>query len=103
MQFWESWSKAMVVGVCRFELRLPESFSLKDKRRVVKSLLDRLHQRFNLSAAEVGHQEHHKLAELAVACVATDSTHANQILQAAMAFVEADGRAELTVLETEIL
>lgn len=93
----------MVVGVCRLELRMPESFSLKDKRRVVKSLLDRLHQRFNVSASEVGHQEHHKLAELAVVCVTTDSIHANQVLQAAVAFVEADGRAILNDFVTEIL
>jgi len=47
----------MIVGVRSWELHLPASQSLKDKRRIVKSLKDRMHQKFGVSAAEVDHQD----------------------------------------------
>ena len=61
----------MIVGVTVFELHLPASRSLKDKRRVVKSLIDRVHQRYRLSVAETGFHDLHQRAEIAVAAVTT--------------------------------
>ncbi|MDP3793591.1 MAG: DUF503 domain-containing protein, partial [Candidatus Uhrbacteria bacterium] len=43
----------MTVGLCRVWLRLPQNHSLKDKRQVVKSLIARLHNKFNVAVAEV--------------------------------------------------
>ncbi len=70
----------MVVGVAVWELHLADCRSLKDKRRVVKSLKDRLRSRFNVSVAETGHQELWQRAELACGVVATDRRHAEQQL-----------------------
>jgi len=59
----------MIVGVVSFELHLPESRSLKDKRRVVKSLIDRLFQRYRVSIAETAHHDLHQRAEISIAVV----------------------------------
>lgn len=61
----------MVVGVLQLELSVPEAMSLKDKRRVVKSLKDRL-ARHNVSVAEVDQMDEHRLCTLAVAMVSND-------------------------------
>ena len=61
----------MVVGVLQLELSVPEAMSLKDKRRVIKSLKDRL-ARHNISVAEVDQLDEHRLCTLAVAMVSND-------------------------------
>ena len=60
----------MVVGVSVFELHLPASRSLKEKRRVVKSFVERLHERLRVSVAETGFHDLHQRAEIGVAAVA---------------------------------
>ena len=75
-----------------WELHLPACRSLKDKRHVVKSLKDRLHHRFNVSAAETGHHDLWQRAELTVCVVATDRAHAESVLREADHLIEgADG------------
>ena len=69
------------IGVLTMELRLEESHSLKDKRHVVKSLKDRLRNRFNVSVAEIDHQDTWQRATLAAVTVASDHTHAERVLQ----------------------
>jgi len=70
----------MVVGVMTWELHLAGCQSLKDKRRVVKSLKDRLHQRFNVSAAEVDHHDAWQRAALACSVVSNERRHAEEVL-----------------------
>lgn len=62
----------MVVGVLRLELTIDDAMSLKDKRRVVRSLKDRLAHRHNVSIAETDHLDEHRRAELGLAMVAND-------------------------------
>jgi len=90
----------MVIGVLQVELSLPGSESLKDKRRLVKSLLDRLHNEFNVAAAEVDAQDNRRHAHLAVACVSSESKHANQILSHVMSAVERE--TEMVVVRYEM-
>lgn len=70
------------IGVLTLELRLDESHSLKDKRQVVKSLKDRLHQKFNVSVAEIDFHDLWQRALLAAVTVANEQHHAEQVLQA---------------------
>jgi hypothetical protein len=70
----------VVVGVRSWELALAGCQSLKDKRRIVKSLKDRLHNRFNVSAAEVDHQDSWQRAALACSVVTTERRHAEEVL-----------------------
>ncbi|HEX5727011.1 MAG TPA: DUF503 domain-containing protein [Longimicrobiaceae bacterium] len=85
----------MVVGLRVWELHLPGCGSLKEKRQVVKSLKDRLHARFNVSAAETAHQDLHQRAELAVAVVSADRRHAQSVLSAVDQLVDGEGRARV--------
>ncbi|MEM7628579.1 MAG: DUF503 domain-containing protein [Planctomycetota bacterium] len=59
----------MVVAILQAELAIPGAASLKDKRRVVKSLKDRLHREHQVSVAEVAAQDIHNVAVLGVAMV----------------------------------
>lgn len=93
----------MQIGVCTITLHLPQAHSLKEKRRVVKSLKDRLHHRFNVSVAEVGYQNQHQHAELGIACVATDSKQANTVLSNVVQFAEQAHPGEFMEYTIEIL
>jgi len=62
----------MVVGVLQLELAVIDAMSLKDKRRVIKSIKDRMSARHNVSVAEVGELDEHRRCDLAVAMVSND-------------------------------
>ncbi len=76
----------MIVGTLRVRLLIRESRSLKDKRQVVKSIKDKLHNSFNVSVAEVAEQENRQLAVLGIAMVSNETHHLKlalgQIIQA---------------------
>lgn len=78
----------MVIGVRSFELHLPAAHSLKDKRSIVKSLKDRLHNEFNVSVAETAHFDVWQTAELTVCLVTGERRHAASVLEAVDRFVE---------------
>ena len=85
----------MIVAVLQVELLLPESFSLKDKRFVVQGLKKRIRRGFNVSVAEVDHQDKWQRACLAVACVATDSQVIDSLFAKVQNLVSEDNRAEI--------
>ncbi len=93
----------MHIGVCTFRLRIPESHSLKAKRRVVKSLIARLKNRFNIAIAEVDALDAHRTAVVAAVSVSKDSAHLHSVISHVIAFVEANVDAELVDYETEFL
>jgi len=90
----------MVVGVLKTVLSIPGSDSLKDKRQVVKSILDIARNRFNVSAAEIDQLESHRRAGLGFACVSNDKALANKILDRVLDHIESDPRCE--VVESEL-
>ena len=92
----------MVVGVLHLECGLPGTQSIKDKRRIVKAVLDRLHHRFNVAAAEVAHQDSWRRAGLAIACVSTDTRHADSVLARVAREVEHHGELVLLDYSTEM-
>lgn len=91
----------MVVGVARVELRMPENSSLKDKRRVVRSLLDRIRARFNVAAAEVEAQDRWDRAVLALVCVSNAAAHVDEMLTRMINWLEAQTDGELVRVERE--
>ncbi len=76
---------SMTVGLCRVWLRLPENYSLKGKRQVLKSLLARLHNKFNVAAAEVDDHDSWQMASLGITCVTNDERQANQVMASVIA------------------
>jgi uncharacterized protein len=94
----------MVVGVLSLTLALPASESLKDKRQVVKSVIARVRNQFNVAAAEVDVQDHRRLAMLAFSCVSTDGRHAQQMLNKVLAYIEGTRlEAEVTDYSIEMI
>lgn len=77
----------MNVGVCQIELRLPENQSLKGKRRVIKSIVTRLHNNYNVSVAEIDNQGLWQLATLGVTCVSNHRKHADETLSNVVKFI----------------
>jgi len=70
----------MVVGVLRLTLYIPGASSLKDKRQVVRKVVDRLRSRFNVSVAEVGDNDIWQRARIGISAVANDHSFVNEVL-----------------------
>jgi uncharacterized protein len=85
----------MVIGVLQFELLIHDCESLKDKRRVVASVKDRLHREHQVSVAEVAAQDTLNLAVLGLACVCSDGARAGQVLDQIAAKLRTVPGAEL--------
>lgn len=71
---------AMVIGILQFDLLIHGGESLKDKRRVVQSVKDRLHREHMVSIAEVALQDNHRIARMGLALVSGDEKHVAQTL-----------------------
>lgn len=93
----------VVVGILQFELIIHDPESLKDKRRVVRSVKDRLHREHQVSVAEVACQERMDLAVLGVALVGSDGRHVGQVLDHVLEKVRGVRDAELGRSTREIL
>jgi uncharacterized protein YlxP (DUF503 family) len=91
----------MSVGVCRLKIHIPGSRSLKDKRSVVKSLIARLRQQFNLSVAEVDDQELWQIATISLACVSNHNDRVDEVLSAAISLIGRDFPT-IEIIEKEI-
>jgi uncharacterized protein YlxP (DUF503 family) len=94
----------MTIGVAQITLYLEAASSLKEKRRVVKSLLQRIHNRFNVTAAEVADLDDHRVATLGIAVVSNNGAHCSDVQNAVISFV--DGNVELGSMgevETELI
>jgi len=81
-----------VVGLLSVDLLISDALTLKDRRRVVKSLLDRLANRHNVSVADLGPDNAPHHASLAVACVANETSHVHTVLNAALRLIESEPR-----------
>lgn len=93
----------MVVGTLIVSLRLYGAQSLKDKRRVIKSLVDRMRQKFNASVAEVDCLDLWQRAKLGIAVVGHESAHVSSQLQRIASFIDLDGSVEVIGVQTELL
>lgn len=91
----------MIVGVMTAHLSLQGITSLKEKRSIVKSLIGRLQSRFNISIAEVEHQDSKSIAVLGLAVVSNDSRFIDQQLDAIVGFMRNDGRFYLGQVDRE--
>lgn len=93
----------MIVGTAWIELYIPGANSLKGKRQIIKSIKERVRNRFNVSIAEVGEQDLWQRATLGLACVANDKAQANRILSKVIHFIEQNKNISPTDYEIEIL
>lgn len=91
------------VGLLTVDLQIPESASLKSKRRVVKSIVTRLRQRFNVSVAEVDFQDTWQRCRIGVGMVSNDGRVVDSQLRKALDAIESMGLAVILDFDIEFL
>ena len=95
---------AMHVGVARVTLHLAENSSLKGKRTVVKSIAQRVRNRFNVAVAEVDTQDAWQIATLGIVCISDDRRHTNEVLSKVLEYIESERLdAEVGDVEMELI
>ncbi len=93
----------MVVAISVFELHLPRSRSLKEKRRVVKSLTERIHRRHRVSVAETDFHDLRQRAEIGIAAVGTSHHRLERQMDAIRRLADEESDAILLGWEPEYL
>ena len=93
----------MVVGTLKVELHIHDNHSLKGKRKVVRSMVDKVKHRFNAAIAEVGSNDNWQRIELGITTVGNDRRHIESSLGNILAFLESLYLAEIVNTESEIL
>jgi len=93
----------MHVGVLQIEVAIPDAFSLKDKRRVIKSLKDRIAHGHNVSIAEVGALDEHRRCMLGMAMVSNDSRYVEGALSKLVDFVKMVPKISLIDYQIDLL
>jgi len=93
----------MVVGTLLIEITLPGNHSLKGKRRIVRSLMDRVRNRFNVAVAEVDHLDAWGIASIGVACVSNERAHVDEVLKEVIRWVESNHDGDVTGSDIRIV
>ena len=91
----------MIIATVTIRLHAPWVHSLKEKRMEVRSLLARVRNQFNVSAAEVGDQDIHQSVVIGVAAIAANGAQADSILDSVIHFVEANSEALIVSIDRE--
>lgn len=93
----------MTIGSLMLEIFIPGAQSLKDKRRVVRSLKDRLRNRFNVAISEIDHQDTHQRATLGIVSIANGRLQIEQLFETVRLEVERNLPGDVLQAEIEIL
>lgn len=78
----------MVIGVCRVIIHLPNSRSLKGKRGILKGLLEKTRQRFNVSVAEIGLHNDWKQAEVGIGAISNEMVYLHRLFPRIIQYLE---------------
>ncbi|CAH2212315.1 conserved protein of unknown function [Tepidibacter aestuarii] len=92
----------MVVGACEIECIIFECNSLKEKRHVIKSVIQRLQSRFNISIAEVGENDKWQKSIIGFSAVSNSSKQIDSIASSVINFIDNDERIEIININTDI-
>lgn len=93
----------MVIGIARIQLRIHDCHSLKEKRKIVKSMITRLRNTFNASVAEVAYNDIHQRAEIGVTLVGNDQKVINSTMDKLLDMAEDMGLAEMLNADIEFM
>ena len=91
----------MIIGVSQITLHLPDSQSLKDKRQIIKSVMARIRNRFEVAIAEVEEQNLWQIAVLGVSCVSNSSQHVDEVLARVQRYIE-ETRPDVLITNNEV-
>ena len=90
----------MYISVAEFRFSLPGNNSLKGKRQISRSLIQRLRQRLALSVAEVGAIDLHRFLVIGVSAISKDLSYAEELVSAAIRFVE-DSQMDVALMDVQ--
>jgi uncharacterized protein len=93
----------MIIGTAQIQLSASWVHSLKEKRTVVKSIIDKVKNKFNVSIAEVDTQDYHQTITIGIACVSNDNRHADSMLNEVLNFIENNTDAVVQDIHTELI
>ncbi len=93
----------MFVGTLRVEFYLPDNRSLKGKRKIVKSMVDKVRHRFNVSIAEIGSNDNWQKIELGISFVGNDKRHIDSSLAKVLSYLDSLYLAQLMNSKMEII
>ncbi len=93
----------MIIGVLTIELFLGEAQSLKEKRKILKGLLERIKNRFNVSVAEVAGQDTWQSSTVGISFVSCEQAHVHKVFASIVRFIESQGTVVITDYRTELL
>jgi uncharacterized protein len=93
----------MVIGLYVLEFHIPGVRSLKEKRRVLKSIIERVKARYNVSVAEIAKQDLWQEAVIGITMISNKKTVIDQTFSGILRFAEGHGEAELVHSTIEIL
>ncbi len=92
----------MILGTLCIKVVIVGSRSLKDKRRIIKSLKDRIKNKFNVSVSETGSQDNLRCSEISVAMVGTDRQYVNSALSSLINFFRFFPQVELVDYDLDL-
>lgn len=92
----------MIVGALRIVLSLPGNDSLKGKRKVVRSIVDRLRHRYNAAVAEVGELDAHRSAVIGLTVVSNDAAHVSSMLDTLTSAIAGASHALIVDRKSEV-
>jgi len=93
----------MVIGTGKVVLHAPWVHTLKEKRTIVKSLIAKVRNKFNVAINEVDKQDSHNLIVLGIACVAGNTSMADSVIENVLNFIENNTDAEVIDVKRENL
>ena len=93
----------MVIGAITIKIHIPWSHSLKEKRMVVKSICAKVHNKFNVSIAEIDDQDLHQIIVLGISYVTTDKAQADSIADRVINFIESSTEGSIVSIDREII
>ena len=95
---------AMILGTAQLLIQIPEAQSLKDRRRVIRSIVQRVRARFDVAIAEIDDQQYWQSARIGLVAVSNSSKHVDEVIQQVIGFVEQSLQSGyLADVHTEIL
>ncbi len=92
-----------MVGICTIEIHIPGSDSLKNKRRVIKSIIQRIRNKYNVSVSEIDEQDIWQRATLGIACISNDKNIIHKTFSHIENFLDSNMEIQVINLYIEIL
>jgi len=93
----------MIIGSCKVYLTAEWVYSLKEKRMVVKSLTERMRNKFNIAVAEVERQDVHRSIVIGFVCLSNERPHVESMIESVLRFMEAHTDAVIDDIVTELI